>query len=252
MFNIFEKKDLQDEDIFAEWRREEEERKNAKILTLNFMDEMTGNVRTFDIPDYFTCGNLIDHVKSFDFIAHSPYSNLFYSIRELQEYRPYVKIKETSLHSGDTLHIIFKDAALLRRKARERFYHEYEVTVYWKEKSSRYFDKAPSDQCFAERIRCHGFDTKNGLERMLESKHREGRMLSTFTILESCWPKYGLRKNGDRVRIKYLCQLSKEQQVVLYAEATWESALLYGCPVARIIQNSEAPDSCSVELVEYE
>lgn len=252
MFNIFRKKELQEEDILAKWQREEEERKNAKILTLHFVDEMTGNTRTFEIPEYFTCGNLIDHAKDFGLIAKSPYSNVFYSIRELQDYRPYVKIKDTSLRSGDILHVVFEDAALLGRKARERFYQEYEVTVYWKEKSSRFFDEAPSDRCFAERIRCHGFDTKNGLERMLESKHREGRMLSSFTVLESCWPDYGLKKNGEAIEIKYLCQLSKEQKVVLYAEAAWEAALLYGCPVARNFQGSNILENCSVEIVDYE
>ena len=252
MFNIFKKQTSQTEDVFAKWQQEEEEQKSAKILTLHFIDEMTGNARTFEIPEYFTCGNLIDHAKDEGLIAKSAYCNVFYSIRELQVYRPYVAIKDTSLRSGDTLHLVFKDASLLGRRARERFYQVYDVTVYWKERTGRSFGEEPSDRIHTERIQCHGFDTKAGVQMMLEYQHREGRALSNFKILESCWPKYGVRKNGDQVRIKYLCQLSKEPQVVLYAEVTWESALLYGCPVARNIQGFEALDNCSVEMIEYE
>jgi hypothetical protein len=37
------------------------------------------------------------------------------NIRELQEYRTYVELKDTCLHNGDTLHVEFADAALLKK-----------------------------------------------------------------------------------------------------------------------------------------
>ena len=210
---------LRNKEIRDKWRQE---RENAPKITLHFVDEMTGRTSTFEIPNYYTCGNLTDHVASYGFLAKSRYSNLRYSIRELQEYRPYIKIKDTCLCNGDTLHVEFADVVMLRKSGTiERFFEEYEVTVQWKKIESRFYALESSDQQYTEKFLCHGYETKSGIEEMLRRKYVEYDGCWEFRICESCWPENYVDSRGESGYIKYLCQLTGQRRVSLFAEAEW-------------------------------
>lgn len=240
---------LSNKEIRDKWRQE---RENAPKITLHFVDEMTGRTSTFEIPNYYTCGNLTDHVASYGFLAKSRYSNLRYSIRELQEYRPYIKIKDTCLCNGDTLHVEFADVVMLRKSGTiERFFEEYEVTVQWKKIESRFYALESSDQQYTEKFLCHGYETKSGIEEMLRREHAPGRDYLQFRIRESSWPDYRAGNSIEPEETKYLCQISKDQKVLLLAEAEMMEQDLYGCPTAKIFHRVDKLQNCSVEIVDY-
>lgn len=243
---------LRNKEIRDKRRREQKERENAPRITLNVVDELTGRTGVFDVPNYYTFADLTDYLANRGFLAKSQYSRLRYFIREQQEYKPYVRIQDTCLRNGDTLHAVFADADLLRKSgAEEFFFEEYDVIVQWKEIESSIFIREISEQYHTEHFTCCGYETKSGIEEMLRRVHISGRVYLEFRIKETNWPEYRVGIGGASETVKYLCQLSKKRKVLLFAEAELLEQDLYGCPSAKIFRDSDALQNCRVEIIDY-
>lgn len=219
-------------------------------ITLHIVDELTNRRKTVSAPIDYTVDNLKSNLVWCGFLPDLYNYYISYSIRELARCRWYAKISETGLRNGDTLHVIYEDAELIRRSSAENLlYAEYEVVVQWENKESEYDTYSKAGRYSSERIKCLGYYSKRSIEEKL-SKNIGGSAFQEFTICESSWPEY--RTDAKEEEIKYLCQLSKEKKVVLFAEWDIGYAVMYGCPTAGIFKDADTRQSCSVEIVRYE
>jgi hypothetical protein len=124
--------------------------------------------------------------------------------------------------------------------------------VQWEKTDSRFYVQESSDRYYTEKYLCHGYETRCGIEEMLRREHVAGREYLQFRIRESSWPGCRMGIGGDEEETKYLCQVSTGHKVQLFADAELMEQDLYGCPTAKILQESGALRNCSVEIVAYE
>ena len=220
----------------------------APHITLHVRDTLAGRRKMFTVPATYTRGNFEDHLYWNGFLPDRISSPLSWSIPELEQYSFRDQLKDTGLRSGDTLHVVYRDADLIRNSgAADRLYQKYDVVVRWTDVTS------DNRWSYETRHVCSGYDTKESIEEMLSRENGSNRRIPEFSIDESCWPMYRIGPDGSREQVKYLCQLSRKKTVLLSAQMNRVGFLtLYGCPTAKIFTDSDKQQRCSVEIVRYE
>lgn len=176
-----------------------------------------------------------------------------FEIREFSCFPSYQRIDCIPLRDGDTLHVMLKDADELRKSSSlSRFLEEYTVDIQWQESWGPEYVRPPRPVDRFDQILFHGYDTKDSISMVLGQKYRAGSSLISFQISEECWPQFRTHPNGEREKLKYLCQLSPQRQIMLVAKAVRYEEVLYGCPRAASLQEPAGTQHCDVEIVSYE
>ena len=121
------------------------------------------------------------------------------------------------MQDGDTLHIAFQDADLLKQyDAVEYFLNKYSVSVQWRIIEDRFCNLHGFPPNGTAVLACHGYDTKQDIEEMLRCRYIKHSDYLEFTINQDCWSAC---RNGDTEEVQYLCQLTGDPNVSLFADA---------------------------------